>query len=400
MWQSTMRQQRTRERGVFGHLRLGLAAAVTVVVAGTIGFMLVEHLSPLNALYHTVGLMTTSGGFEETTTAGGKILTVVVIVAGIGALFYTLGATAEYLIEGHLGRAIARRRMDRKIDKLAGHAIICGYGRVGRRIAQEFVEAGQPFVVIDKLEANAAALAASNYLYLQGDATVDGTLLEAGVHQARSLLAATDDDTENIAIVLSARALAPRLWIVARANRAESEAKLLRAGADRVLSPYTLGGHRMAGLARQPQLVDFLDTAMKSGELDLALAVVRVAADSPLLGLPLPASVEQLPPQMRDVNVIAIRPAGQGPWLAASRRAGRPVAAGDWLVVLGPVDQHQPGSVPAAITRQPEMGSVPELGDLGGAIAGSAPMRSSPADSESASGQGEGSERTQAEAGG
>lgn len=360
-----MRRSGTGEGSVFRHLRLGLTAVATVAVVGTLGFMLAERLNPLDALYHTVGLMTTSGGFEDTTTAAGKALTVVVIVAGIGALFYTLGAVAEYLIEGHFEQAIARRRMERKIEKLAGHAIICGYGRVGRRIAQEFAEAGQPFVVIDKLEANAEALAASDYLYLLGDATEDATLLEAGVRRAQSLLAATDDDTENIAITLSARALASDLWIVARANRGESEAKLVRAGADRVLSPYALGGHRMAGLARHPHLVDFLDTAVKSGELDLALEVIQVDADSPLLGVPLPASVEQLPERMRDLSVIAVRPEGKGPWLAASRRAGRPLVVGDWLVVLGPADKRQPGSVLATMTRQPDMGSVPEPQALG-----------------------------------
>ena len=392
-----MRRSWRGERSFFGHLRLGLAAVVAAVLVGSLGFMLTEHLSVLDALYHTVGLMTTSGGFEETATAGGKLLTIVVIVAGIGALFYTLGSVAEFVIEGHFERAIARRRMDRKIDKLAEHAIICGYGRVGRRIAQEFAEAEQPFVVIDKLEANAAALAVSNYLYLQGDATVDETLLEAGVRRAQSLLAATDDDTENIAITLSARALASGLWIVARANRTESEAKLLRAGADRVLSPYTLGGHRMAGLARQPHLVDFLDTAMKSGELDLALAVMQVEADSPLLGLPLPASVEQLPAGMRDVSVIAVRPAGQGPWLAASRRAGQPLAAGDWLVVLGPANQRQMGGVPAAITRQPgmELAREPQVEAIE-----HAPAMDRPAPGESANEESEGGERSQAEAAG
>jgi voltage-gated potassium channel len=355
-----MRRSTSGESAVFGRLRLGLAAVVTVLVAGTLGFMLVERLTVLDALYRTVGLMTTSGGFEETKTASGKELAVFVVVAGIGSLFYTLGAVAEYLIEGHFGRAIARRRMDRKIEHLAGHAIICGFGRVGRRIAREFVDTGQPFVVIDKQEANAAALQAAGFLYLRGDATEDALLLEAGVSRARSLLAATDDDTENIAITLSARALAPGLWIVARANRDETESKLLRAGANRVLSPYTLGGHRMAGLARQPHLVDFLDTAVKSSELDLALEVIQVAKGSALVGLPLPASTERLPPGMHDSSVIAVRPAGEGPWLAASRREGRPVAAEDWLVVLGPVDLRQPGSMPAAMTRPPEFSRAPE----------------------------------------
>lgn len=352
-----------REHGVFGHLWLGLVAIAAAMLMGTIGFALTERQSPLDALYHTVGLLTTSGEFEQTRTTGGKVLTIVVIFVGLGAVFYTLGAIAEYIIEGHFEQAIARRRRDRMIDKLEGHAIICGFGRVGRRIAQEFVEAGQAFVVIDKLESNALALAAANYLYRMGDATTDETLLAAGVRRAQSLLAATDDDTENIAITLSARALAPSLWIVARANRTESESKLVRAGADRALSPYTLGGHRMAGLARQPHLVDFLDTAVKSGELDLALSVIQVDADSPLLGLPLPASVEQLPPQTRDLSVLAVRPGGKGPWLAASRQAGQPLAAGDWLVVLGPAGEWTPGSVPGMNARQDDRPSLRSLAD-------------------------------------
>jgi voltage-gated potassium channel len=354
------RRRRRGEGGVFGHLRLGLAAVATILVAGTVGFMLVDRLSPLDALYRTIGLMTTEGSFAEARTTGEKVLAVVVVLAGIGSLFYTLGAVAEYLIEGHFGRAIARHRMERNIDRLAGHAVICGFGRVGRRIAREFAEVGQPFVVIDKLEANVVELEAAGFTYLHGDATEDATLLAARVCQARALLAATDDDTENIAITLSARALAPSLWIVARANRDETEGKLVRAGADRVLSPYALGGHRMAGLARQPHLMEFLDTAMKSRELDLALSVIQVEVGSPLIGMPLPASVETLPPGMHDSSVIAVRLAGQGPWLAASRRGGRPLAAGDWLVVLGPVDQRQPGSVSDASTRHPETGTAPE----------------------------------------
>ena len=355
-----MQRRRRGDILVFGHLRLGLAAVATILVVGTVGFMLIERFSPLDALYRTVGLMTTSGGFEDEKTTVGKELAVVVVVVGIGSLFYTLGAVAEYLIEGHFGRAIARHRMDQKIERLAGHGIICGFGRVGRRIAREFAEARQPFVVIDKLPANVVELEAAGFLYRHADATEDATLLEAGVRRAQSLLAATDADTENIAITLSARALAPGLWIVARANREESEGKLVRAGADRVLSPYSLGGHRMAGLARQPHLMEFLDTAMKSRELDLALSVIQVEVGSPLVGMPLPASVEAVPPGMRDSTVIAVRPAGQGPWLAASRRGGKSLAAGDWLVVLGPVDQRQPGSGPEASTRQPRTETAPQ----------------------------------------
>ena len=327
-------------------LLLALAAVILVMVSGTIAFMLIDHDPLLDALYLTIGLMSTAGSDRHPVTTAGRIAAILIIISGIGALFYTLGSMTEYLIEGHFGRALARRRMDQKIEHLREHAIICGFGRVGRRIAQEFVDARQPFVVVDLLQNNIELLQTTSYLYLHGDATADATLLEAGIQKARTLLAATDVDTENIAITLSARALAPRLWIVARANRDESEAKLMRAGADRVLSPYALGGRRMASLARQPHLMDFLDLVMKGGDLDLALEEVPIESDSPLLGIALPVSPAALPSGWRDRTIIAIRPAGATHWIAASRREGAPITTVDCLIVIGPAEQRKRRSVP------------------------------------------------------
>lgn len=329
------------KRAAGRHLLLALAVIAIVLASGTIGFILIEHYSPLDALYLTIGLMSTAGSTEHPVTPAGRVLAIVLIILGVGSLFYTLGSMTEYLIEGHFGRALVRRRMDRKIEHLRDHAIICGFGRVGRRIAQEFTDVKQPFVVIDPQDANAILLDAADYLYIQGDASTDAALLLAGIRRARSLLAATDADTENIAITLSARALAPQLWIVARANREESEAKLRRAGADRVLSPYTLGGHRMASLAHRPHLVDFLDTAMQGGDLDLVLEEVDIETNSPLVGLRLPANPEDLPANWKDRVIIAIRPGSAKQWIAAGRREGAPITAGDCLIVIGPAEQRR-----------------------------------------------------------
>ncbi len=325
------------------HLLLALAAIAIVLASGSIAFAFIERLSPLDALYMTVGLMSTAGSFRHPVTPAGRILAIVLIILGVGSLFYTLGSMTEYLIEGHFGRALVRRRMNRKIEHLHDHAIICGFGRVGRRIAHEFTEVGQPFVVIDPQDSNTILLESAGYLYIQGDASTDAVLLLAGIQRARSLLAATDADTENIAITLSARALAPRLWIVARANREETEPKLRRAGADRVLSPYTLGGHRMASLAHRPHLVDFLDTAMQGGDLDLVLEEVAIEPGTPLVGLHLPANPEQLPANWKDRVIIAIRPAGSKQWIAAGRREGAPIAVGDCLIVIGPAEERRRG---------------------------------------------------------
>lgn len=329
-------------------LRYAAVAVAIILIGGTIAFMAVERLGLLDALYTTIGAMSTSGEVVRPLSPGGRIVAICVVILGVGTLLYTLGALTEYLVEGHFGRAMARRNMDRKIERLHGHAIICGYGRVGRRIAREFAEVHQSFIVVDPQEANIEGLQTSGYLHIQGDASADATLLRAGIRRARTLLAATDADTENIAITLSARALAPSLWIVARANRDESESKLRRAGADRVLSPYALGGHRMAGLARRPQLVDFLDTAMQGGDLDLALEEVEAQPGSPLVGISLPANPADLPHPLREFTIIAIRPVGGTHWVAAGRREGTLVGPGDHLIVLGPLERVRTLHLPAA----------------------------------------------------
>ncbi len=337
-----MKTSQPGDPGAFFRLREVAVAVIIVLAGGTIGFMLIEHLGPLDALYTTIGIMSTSGDLLHPLSPAGRILYIAVVVSGVGTLLYALGSLTEYLVEGHFGRAMGRRRMDRKIAQLRGHAIICGYGRVGRRIAREFDEAGQPFVVIDLREDNPPELQAAGYPYLQGDATRDATLQQVGIARASMLLAATDADTENIAITLSARALAPHLWIVARANQDESESKLKRAGADRVLSPYRLGGHRMASLAREPHLVDFLDTVMYGGTLEMALEEADVTADHPLVGVSLPAKPESLPPALRDAAIIAIRRAGSQQWVAASRSQAVPIGPGDCLIVLRPTEQVSP----------------------------------------------------------
>jgi len=323
------------------HLRLGLLAVAIVLVVGTIGLALVEHLSIVDALYDTLGLMTTSGVFGNPRSGAGRALAALILVAGVGALFYTFGAFAEYFIEGQFGRTIGRHRMDRKIEHLRDHAIICGYGRVGRRIAREFASVGQPFVVIDPREDNERALEEAGCPYVRADASTDAALLRAGVQRARSLLAATDSDAENIAITLSARALAPELWIVARSNHDETDHKLVRAGANRVLSPYIRAGHRMAVLARRPALSDFVDAALQEGEPEIALEELQVGEGSPLVGMRLPFGPGQVPRLLRDRLILAMRREGTSDWVTAPWRPGTIVRAGDCLIVLASGQQMQ-----------------------------------------------------------
>src|SRR5215467_5932343 len=243
------RNSRMNQQASIRHLRIAISLVLGVLTLGIVGYILIEHLSFIDALFTTVDMMSTVGITVHPLSDFGKLFTIVIIVLGVGSLFYAFGVIMEFMIEGHFSRAIGRRIMDRKISTLRNHCIICGFGRVGSRIASEFAAARKPFVVIDENEVTVQGCIQKGYLALHGNAASDEILREASIQHAQALLAATDQDANNIYISLSARNLNPNLFIVARANHYETVVKLKRAGADRVLSPYTIGGHRMANLA-------------------------------------------------------------------------------------------------------------------------------------------------------
>jgi voltage-gated potassium channel len=259
----------------------------------------------------------------------GRLFTIVVIVFGVGSLLYTFGVGMEFVIEGHFSQAIRRHFMDNKIAALRNHSIVCGFGRVGSQIVEKFAAARISFVVLDEKESNVRACVEHGYLALQGDATSDDTLREAGIERAKSVLVATDDDAHNISITLSARHLNSQLFIVARANHDETEAKLKLAGADRVLSPYTIAGHRMANLAIQPGVIEFFDTLTKAGGVELAVEELVVSPASPLLG----KTVLEAQNILSDgAMIVALKkPGGLMP---GSRLQAR-IEAGDTVIVVG-----------------------------------------------------------------
>lgn len=238
------------------HLRIAVILVLSVVVLGTIGYMLIEQFSFVDALYTTIDMMATVGSVAHPLSTLGKMFTIAIIVLGVGSLLYTFGVGMEFMIEGHLSQAIRRRFMDRKIAALRNHYIVCGFGRVGSHIAEDIAAAHASFVVIDEREDTIQSCIQRGYLALQGDATGDAVLLEAGIQHAKCLLVATDNDAHNIYITLSARHLSSKLFIIVRSNHDETEAKLKLAGADRVLSPYTISGHQMANLALESKVVE------------------------------------------------------------------------------------------------------------------------------------------------
>ena len=295
--------------------------------------MLIERYSFLDALFTTVDMMSTVGMTVHPLSVHGRLFTIVIIILGVGSLFYTFGVIMEFMIEGHLSQAIGRRIMDRKIAALRDHCVICGFGRVGTRIGDEFAAAHKPFVVIDENKEAVQRCIQKGYLVLQGNAASDGILREAGIQYAQVLLAATDQDANNIYITLSARNLNPNLHIVARANHDETLVKLKRAGADRVLSPYAIGGHRMANLALQPTVVDFFDTLINAEHPDLAVREIILPAHSPLIGQTIVDAQNML---TDGTMILAIKKPGG---LVMGSRLETRIESGDAAMIVGTHEQ-------------------------------------------------------------
>lgn len=266
-------------------LRLGLAAVLAVVVAGMVGYMGLGF-SFLDAAYQTVTTLTTVGFREvEPFDTTGKVFTMALIVVGVGTTLYTVGVLIPTLVvEQEFQHLRGKRRMDKRIGRTANHVVVCGLGSVGRSLAHSLGAMGREVVVVERDE---EVLAETGYAYVIGDATRDDTLRSAGIERASFLVSALSDDSDNLFVTLSAKALRPDLFIVARAHLEGSETKLLRAGADRVVNPHSIGGKRMAAFVAQPHVAEFIDVVMHDAGLEFRLEEVAIPAGSPLAGLSL-----------------------------------------------------------------------------------------------------------------
>ncbi len=260
---------------------LALALLGGVLVAGTTGYV-VLGFSLLDAAYQTVTTVATVG-FREVRPLGdaGKVFTMVLILVGVGTTLYTFSVVLETLIEGRLGELFGRRRMERRIEAMHGHVIVCGWGRVGRAIADDVSAAGGELVVVDKEPSRAEN---HDYPMVLGDATDDQVLANAGLARARALVAALDTDAGNLFVTVSARALRPDLFIVARARLEDSEEKLRRGGADRVVNPQRIGGTRMAAFVLQPHVTEFLDVVMRDRGIEFRLEEIVIPGGSTVAG--------------------------------------------------------------------------------------------------------------------
>ncbi len=306
-----------------------LAMVGLITAIGTAGYIAIEGWGFLDSLFMTVTTLTTVGYREvhELSTKG-IVFTIFLIVGGVGVMLYALTAGAKVILEGELGEGFGRKKLEKKIQSLKDHFIVCGYGRMGRIISRELQGEGASFVAVEK---NPTTLdEKEETLILAGDATRDAVLKQAGIDRAKGLISVLPTDAENLFVVLSARGLNPGLFIVVRAIEEGSEHKLLRAGANKVISPYHIGGLRMAHTVLKPSVVDFIEFATRSGNIELQMQEILIQEGSNLIG----QTLEECGIG-RDLGVIIVaikQSSGDTKFNPTFRST---IRAGDTLIALG-----------------------------------------------------------------
>ncbi len=313
-------------------LIVGITGLLLVLAGGTIGYMAFGY-SLLDAVFQTVITVTTVGfGEVHRFGSGEKVFTMMLILAGVGMAAYTFSVLVESFVEGYLSDTLGRRRMEKNIKSMNNHIIVCGWGRVGRAISRHLGERNRSDVVV--IDISTQRLAAIDLPNVQGDATDENVLRSAGIERARVLVTALNADADNLYVTLTARSMCPDLFIVARAATSQAAEKLLQAGADRVVDPQDLGGARMAALATQPHVAEFLDVVMHNSNLEFRLEQVSIPADSPLAGQTLSSA------RIHDRTgtlVLAMREPGKEFRTIPSSHAK--IVAGEVMIVIGSTAQ-------------------------------------------------------------
>src|SRR5438552_16217266 len=318
-----------RSRAIF-QIRYALLALAGVMLLGTIGFKLIEGWSIGDSFYVTVQTLTTVGyGDIPPHNPSGRAFAVVVMLIGVGGVALAASTIVQSIVQSELVSTFGQRRQSRKMNKLHDHYVICGSGRVGSHLVRDMVGTNQSFVVIENDPQRAAEFSQRGISVLVGDATLEESLREVGVERARGLAACLPNDADNVYVVLTARDLNPNLRIVARAAEEQAEAKLLRAGANHVVAPTIIGGHRMAVALTKPAVSEFMDS-ITANELGLGFEQVEVDAASDLVGLELRNT-----PIRSDLDVVIISIRRQDGRVVFNPAGNAMIENGDILIAIG-----------------------------------------------------------------
>lgn len=317
---------RTRDR-----LLICLGSLVLTLLCGTLGYRWLEGMTPFESLYMTVITIATVGFAEiKPLSDAGRLLTMGLIALGVTLGGYTIGMLMQIIVQGELLKAFGRRKVERKIAELHDHIIICGFGRIGQIIAQELLRDTIGFIVIDQKPETIAKAEMAGYLALQMDATTEEALVRAGILQARGIVTSVQSDADNVFITLTARGLRPDIYILSRASELKNEEKLRRAGASQVVSPYLIGGRRMAQVLKRPTVVDFIDIATTDTRLGLMMEEAVVGPESPLIGKSLVESNLR-----RDYGVIIVAIKRASSEMVFNPTSDATLHRGDVIIVLG-----------------------------------------------------------------
>jgi len=266
-------------------LTIAVLILIAVLFLGMTGFHYLEGWGFVESLYATVVTLSTVGyGDFSPHTKEGMLFTVFLILIGVGTMLYTVGLVAETMIEGRIRDVIGRGRLEKAIKNMKNHYIVCGCGRIGRHLCKELAVEKVKFVVIDKDPEIIQRIEAAGYIYHQGDATHDKTLIAAGIKNAKGIVCVLPSDAENLYVILTAKELNPNIFILSRSEEEESERRLLRAGADRVMSPYMLGGMRMAMSILRPAMLDFVEITTRRQSMELRMEEVSLCEGSSFIG--------------------------------------------------------------------------------------------------------------------
>lgn len=318
------------------HLVMAALIMLGVLGVGVVGYMLIEDMSFTNALYMTFMTVSTVGFTEvEPLGTAGIYFTIFIMVTGVSAMFFFLAAVFELVLSEYLGDIWGKRRMKNSITNLENHYIVCGFGRVGRSVAEELFTQGKPFVVIERNPETFQECVDEGYLALQGSATENDTLLEAGIERAVGLVSALRSDADNLYVVLTARVMKKALLLVARADQQGSEEKLTMVGADRVVSPHQIAGKRMVNILVRPQVCEFIDVGMTGNVPEYQLIEYRVDGTSPLAGTTI---AETRLRERTGVTILAVRVSGASAFSPNPGAATR-MNQDDVLIMIGTPEQ-------------------------------------------------------------